>query len=241
MPAAQPFPPQAISWLTGAAEKILLVGAVPSVLRRLPGEITVIDSSMVALNRCQGYGARLVSATAHALPFEPEQFDVCLFTQNLHTVEQKRAFAQIARVLRPGGQLACIYTTRDDTVPWVKRLAALLQSVDASAMTGDYGTASAEAIEQSHYFPNVEKSTFRTWHPMPREGLLQMVQRRPALRTLDDDRRAQLLADVAELYDSMARPPEPLLLPYQALCWRATVCQDEMSVPITYEDGLKIF
>ena len=35
--------------------------------------------------------------------------------------------------------------------------------------------------------------------------------------------RAKLLAEVGDLYDTSARAPEPLLLPYQASCWRAVV------------------
>ena len=40
---------------------------------------------------------------------------------------------------------------------------------------------------------------------------------------LDPTRRQALLDEVAALYDSIARPPEPLLLPYRASCWRAEV------------------
>ncbi|MGL4831167.1 MAG: class I SAM-dependent methyltransferase, partial [Propionibacteriaceae bacterium] len=74
-----------------------------------------------------------------------------------------------------------------------------------------------------------------------RDGLLRMVEQRPAIRALEEERRSELLGDVAALYDSMSRAPEPLLLPYQAHCTRAVVCQDELSIPISYDDGLKIF
>jgi hypothetical protein len=40
---------------------------------------------------------------------------------------------------------------------------------------------------------------------------------------LDPDVRANLLREVGALYDSSARAPEPLMLPYQASCWRAKV------------------
>ena len=50
-----------------------------------------------------------------------------------------------------------------------------------------------------------------------------MVERRPATARLDPAARQALLEEVAALYDSIARPPEPLLLPYRASCWRAEV------------------
>ena len=50
-----------------------------------------------------------------------------------------------------------------------------------------------------------------------------MVERRPSMAQLDPTPRQALLDEVAALYDSIARPPEPLLLPYRASCWRAEV------------------
>jgi hypothetical protein len=52
---------------------------------------------------------------------------------------------------------------------------------------------------------------------------LAMIERRLATARLDQEVRYQLLAEVGELYDSSARPPEPLILPFQASCWRAVV------------------
>jgi hypothetical protein len=50
-----------------------------------------------------------------------------------------------------------------------------------------------------------------------------MVERRPSTAGLDPGVRANLLREVGALYDSSARAPEPLMLPFQASCWRAMV------------------
>jgi hypothetical protein len=57
-----------------------------------------------------------------------------------------------------------------------------------------------------------------------------MVERRPAVRELDPGRRAQLLADVGTLYDNSARPPDPLLLPFQTSCWRTEVDHTKIAI-----------
>ena len=43
-----------------------------------------------------------------------------------------------------------------------------------------------------------------------------------------------MLTEVGALYDSSARPPEPLLLPYRAACWRAQV--DHSGLVLADED-----
>jgi hypothetical protein len=45
---------------------------------------------------------------------------------------------------------------------------------------------------------------------------------------------------VGELYDSSARSPEPLLLPFQASCWRAMVDHSQLSMADAIDDVLEI-
>lgn len=233
-----------MTWLVGDRSRVLLVGGsapIASMLTSMGHDVTVIDRSLVALGRCAERGVTAVGGAPEQLPFSPYQFDAVLLPQNLHTFAPGLALAEIARVLVPSGRIGVIYTTRDDTVPWVRRLAATMQAVDPTAMRGDYGADSVDQLAESRYFPDVESKSFRTWFPVTRDGLVGMVASRRSNRDLDDAVREQLLADVGAIYDSMARPPEPLLLPYQATCWRARVVQEELSVPITLEDGLRIF
>ena len=123
----------------------------------------------------------------------------------------------------------------------MKRLVALVRQVDAQAMSGDYGTDSLQALDDSAYFPTVETRAFRRWVPIDRDGLLSMVERTPVAQQLDDATRDALLADVAALYENAARPPEPLLLPYRVLCWRAQVDHTELTAPLDLpDDGLQI-
>ncbi len=133
-------------------------------------------------------------------------------------------------MLAPGGRLAVLYTVRDDSVPWVRRLAAILRNFDPD---GDVGIApklaSVAALSASPHFSRVEHRAFRRWVPITRDGMLEMVSNAPNLVNLPDPDASRLLADVEALYDSSARNPEPLLLPYSVLCWRARVDHSELS------------
>jgi hypothetical protein len=97
-------------------------------------------------------------------------------------------------------------------------------------MRGDFGVESLNAVADSPYFAGLEHRNFRNWVPITRSGLLAMVERRPAVRELDPQRRGQLLADVGTLYDNSARPPDPLLLPFQTSCWRAEVDHTRIAI-----------
>jgi SAM-dependent methyltransferase len=205
--------------------------------------VTLVDrdrDSVSELLRRAPSGLPLVAA-AEALPLAPCSFDRVLLAQSFHHYAPGLALSEFARVLRPGGQLGIAYTVRDDSVPWVKRLVGLVRQVDPEAMTGDYGTESLAALDDSAYFPRTETRSFRRWVPVDRAGLVGMVERTPTAQGLDADARDALLAEVDALYDNAARAPEPLLLPYQLRCWRSAVDHTELSAPLDLPDeGLQI-
>lgn len=206
-------------------------------------QLTLVDrdrDGVSELLRRAPAGVPLVAAP-EALPLAPCAFDRVLLAQSFHLYAPGLALSEFARVLRPGGRLCISYTVRDDSVPWVKRLVALVRRFDPEAMSGDYGTDSLEALTESVYFPHVETRSFRRWVPIDRPGLLSIAARSPVVQALDEAERQQLLDEVSELYGNAARAPEPLLLPYRVLCWRAEVDHTELTAPLDLpDDGLQI-
>ena len=237
----------ALTWLVGAsAGPTLILGqssaAFASDLRGRH-RLTLVDrdrDAVSALLRRAPSGLPMVAA-AEALPLAPCSFDRVLLAQNFHTFAPGLALSEFARVLRPGGRLGIAYTVRDDSVPWVKRLARTVRQFDPEAMSGAYGTESLQALEDSAYFPQVQTRSFRHWVPIDRPGLVEMVTRMPAAQQLDEQTRSQLLDEVGGVYDNSARPPEPLLLPYRVTCWSAEVDHTELTAPLDLpDDGLRI-
>jgi ubiquinone/menaquinone biosynthesis C-methylase UbiE len=184
-------------------------------------------------------GTRLhIAGQVESMPYLSCHFDVVTASQTLHRFAPGLAVTEIARVLRPGGHLAVLYQTRDDTVPWVRRLMGILQRVDPSAMQGAYGDASVADLASSPYFQDLERRDFRTWVPITRAGLVSMAARREAVAALPEAARTAVLDEVAALYDSSARAPEPLLLPFRTSCWRAVV--DHAGLAIDEDPALTI-
>ena len=55
-------------------------------------------------------------------------FDVVVAAQAYHWFDHERALPEIARVLKRGGCFALVWNTRDERIPWVKRLGRLIGS-----------------------------------------------------------------------------------------------------------------
>jgi SAM-dependent methyltransferase len=183
---------------------------------------------------------RHVVGRVESLPFLSCHFDVVTAAQTLHHFAAGLPLSEIARVLKPGGQLAIAYNTRDDTVPWVRRLIALMREADPESMRGDYGEDSVEKVAESPYFGLFERRNFRNWMPITRDGLISMVERRPAVGQLNPTARDRLLREVGGLYDSSARRPDPLMLPFQTSCWLVEVDHSKLAITDDFEDVLRI-
>ena len=183
---------------------------------------------------------RHVVGRVESLPFLSCHFDVVTAAQTLHHFAAGLPLSEIARVLKPGGQLAIAYNTRDDTVPWVRRLIALMREADPESMRGDYGEDSVEKVAESPYFGLFERRNFRNWMPITRDGLISMVERRPSVGQLNPTARDRLLREVGGLYDSSARRPDPLMLPFQTSCWRVEVDHSKLAITDDFEDVLRI-
>lgn len=248
-PRRTPFPAAAVSWMFGDVPRRVLDlasgrGALAQTLAGGGHQVFTVDRSSESTARLayQLPTGLHVVAQAEALPYTDQQFDVVSAADALHRFAPGLVDAEIARVLRPGGSLVAVYTTRDDTVPWVRKLAAIVQAVDPDAMQGDYGQDSVAALDDSPYFTGLERRDFRNWVPIDRPGLVEMVARRPATGQLDEADRTRVLGEVGDLYDSYARTPDPLLLPFQTSCWRATVDQRQLAINSAdaTDDGLEI-
>lgn len=246
-PSRTLYPAAAPAWMVGEQRVRLLDlgsgnGAFAQMLTEAGHEVFGIDRDPAQVKALgERLGTRLhVVGQVEALPFLACHFDVVTASQTLHRFAPGLALSEIARVLKPGGHLAVAYNTRDDTVPWVKRLIALMHRADPESVTGDYGVEAVDAVVESPYFGEVEKRSFRNWVPISRAGLVAMVDRRPSMRKLDPETRSSLLQEVAALYDSSARPPEPLLLPFRATCWRAVADHSRLAAVEDDFDALEI-
>ncbi len=237
------LPPAARDWLVPNSHSSVLTLGAPSAsfARALDAEqhrLTLTDRHTQSLRSLLAVvpRARRIVAQAESLPFTPMQFDVVLACQTFHQLAPGLALAEIARVLKADGQLSIMYLTRDDSVPWVRRLSALIRAVDETSMRGGYGEESVAALDDCKYFPHVEHRSFRMWVPVSGTAMIEMVRSRLSLQRLDGGRLDELVAAVGQLYDDSARAPEPLMLPWNVACWRAKVDHSELTSALASHD-----
>jgi len=239
------MPSAALDWLAGPEPApILVVGATggyAGLLARAGHTVTVVDADPSALQGLADQGLHAAAAKAEALPFDPCYFSAVVAIQNFHTLAPGLALSEWARVLAPGGKIGLAYLTRDDSVPWVRKLRRIVQAHLVDAMTSDYGTGSISALTGSAYFPKVESASFRVWVPSTRQQLQDSASTAAGADALEPSELALMLNEIGELYDEYARVPEPMLLPYQVQCWRAEVDHSSMTTAlIPGHDGLSI-
>ncbi len=91
-------------------------GNYAAALAREGWEPVVIDRSREMLGRASEKGLTTICADAQRLPLADESFDAAMLVSMLHHVEDPAAaLAEAQRILRPGGRLAVMLFTREDT------------------------------------------------------------------------------------------------------------------------------
>ena len=144
--------------------------------------------------------------------------DAVVVGQAWHWVDPVRAVPEVARVLRPTGNLALLWNLRDETVPWVGELGVLLGGVEGKVRDVDDPPVGAP-------FPPLEEHEVRWSTTLTREQVVDMVASRSYVITLDDQRRHELLDAVRRLLDGHAdlADHELVELPYVTRVFRTTL------------------
>jgi len=71
-------------------------------------------------------GVPVVDGTAESIPLPDGFADAVVCAQSFHWFRPRRAMREIARVLRPGGGLAMLWNTRDETTAWSHRISRIV-------------------------------------------------------------------------------------------------------------------
>jgi SAM-dependent methyltransferase len=68
-----------------------------------------------------------IAGTAQAIPLGDASVDALVCAQSFHWFADRAALDEMRRVLRPGGTLGLIWNVRDERVPWMAALEALVE------------------------------------------------------------------------------------------------------------------
>jgi SAM-dependent methyltransferase len=220
------FPLEAARWLAGSEPTTLLelgagTGKLTTQLVALGHDVhaTEPDAAMLAVLREALPDVPTSESPAEEIPLPDRSVDVVVAAQAFHWFDHDRALPEIARVLRPGGHLAIAWNIRDERIPWVRRLGALLGSPGAASESTNF----SDVLVRSDLFGFVEEKGFPFWQEVNRHTIVDMAASRSYVATLDEEARAARLAEVRAFYDDFGRGMDGMQLPYRCECYRAKV------------------
>jgi SAM-dependent methyltransferase len=219
------YPDDAVRWLAGDEPcDVVDLGAGTGKLTRslvaLGHRVTAVEplEEMLAELRHAVPCATAVRGSAESIQLAGGSADVVTCAQAFHWFDHGVALAEMARVLRPGGRIALVWNTRDDSQGWV---AELTDTVIGRSEFRERGVvASTASIDGSGLFGPVERASFSHVQVLGRPDLVELVRSRSQCAVLSEDERRPVLDHVGELFDRHSRDGV-LAMPYVSECFRA--------------------
>lgn len=228
-------PPEALDWmLPPDAATALEIGAGTGILTRLLVErivhVTAVepDARMRAVLAATTPGADVIAGAAEELPAESASCDVVLAASAWHWVDEARAVPEVARVLRPGGRLALVWSGPDRSVDWMRSLWAggiVFSPEERDAV--DQKRRRRHVVDPDAGGPSPfeppETSIFRWKNPMTREDLVALSTTYSIVITMDEAAREQHLNAMRRFLDQQESLAgrDVIDVPMRAYCWRA--------------------
>jgi SAM-dependent methyltransferase len=217
------YPESVVDWIVPAGARAAAdVGAGTGKLTRaLAGrglEVTAVEPSdgMRATLEAELPGVLALAGSGERLPLADDSVDLVTYAQAWHWVDEAAALAEAARVLRPGGRLACTWNLRDDESGWMLELSKLIDRFGSNTV-----------VERDYAFGAPFGPTERLAVPwswtIDEDGLLELLASRSYVILAPEEERQALFAAVRQLVathpDLAGR--ESFEMPYIARCFRA--------------------
>lgn len=145
-------------------------------------------------------GVRVLAGTAEAIPVPSRSADVVAVAQAFHWFDAPAALDEIARVLDSGGWFTLVWNTRDERSPWTATINGVLDRLAGDAPRFRSRDPDWRApIDEHASFGPLRSAGFDNPVPMDLETMLARVASTSYVSALPDDRRAEVLEEVAHL------------------------------------------
>jgi len=162
----------------------------------------------------------VAAGTAERLPLRTGCVDAVTVAQAFHWFDADAAFAELRRVLRPGGRLGLIGNARDRSVAWVDRVWGVMDRVERKAPWRDYDRGGDAELGRRDGFGPLSGAAFHHSQPVTPEGVLDRFRSVSHVAVLPAPQREAVLTEVRQI---LASHPETsgrdeLVIPYRVDC-----------------------
>ena len=230
--------PAALDWLVpdGCAVAVDLAAGTGLFTRELLGRAARVvavepDPRMRAVLTRRSPEVDAREGWGEAMPLPDASADAVFVSTAWHWLDPARAVPEIARVLRPGGRLGVIWTTRDRDHDWVAELDLVrLPGIDDEQDDGPRTVETVRAALDRHHtvalpggaeFADQEAASFRFTRTVSVDDALAWLASNSAFITASAAARAAGLASCRDALERWAGPGSMIEMPMRSWCWRA--------------------
>jgi len=226
------YPPEAVAWLVdnlgiGPGRVVVDLAAGTGKMTRL---LVPAGAALVAVDPVAGMRDVLrrllpavptVAGNAEALPFRGSTLDAVCVAQAFHWFDADRAFAELARTLRPGGRVGLIWNARDRAEDWVDQVWAIMDRVEKRAPWRDHEHARDARLRGHAGFGALHETTFRHEQHVTPAGVVERIQGVSHVAVLPAADRERVLDEVRTVLATHpdTRDRDNLRIPYRVDCY----------------------
>jgi SAM-dependent methyltransferase len=219
------YAPEAVAWVAerGALGEGSILVDLAAGTGQLSGPFLELGAEVIAVEPAANMAAvlherwptiRIEPGTAEAIPLTRGTADTVVVGNAFHHFDRDRAFAEIRRVLRPGGVLALFWAwPLEDEQRVMVAMDRIYEAVDAARGSSDIAIAYrswAEPPEDAEGFRPFERREFRVTHVIPSARLADLYATSSDVASFPSNTRVELLERIREIARDF---PEILELP----------------------------
>jgi SAM-dependent methyltransferase len=227
----RPGPPAAAAdWiLPRQCDAVLDIGAGTGALTRLlvdrARRVTAVepDPRMAEVLAARVPTATVLNGRAEDLPLPDGGFDAIVGSSMWHWVQEDRAFAEAARVLRPGGVIGLLWSGPDRSEGWLAEILRSARGRDLTREAAERRRRHAVHLPDDAPFGEPETHLVRWSIPVTPDDIVGLAGTYSGFIILSEDERARArdaLEEVVRTHPAIAGR-EQLELPMGCRCWRA--------------------
>jgi len=182
------------------------------------------DDRMRAVLAARSCGVRAVAGRGEAIPVPDASADGVFVSSAWHWLDPGQAVPEIARVLRDGGRLGVIWTSRDRRVDWVAELDMLRRPHavrSAEDARSQLRRRHEVTLPGNAPFENIARASFAFARTMTVDDAVDWLATYSGLITAPTGERAAGLARAREALLRRANEHGVIEIPMQSTCWRA--------------------